>query len=293
VTLLVLLVGCDPPAQIYPVGACRMGDLFADVAVEVTCASGGEPLTADLAWAADTRAGGTQGEGWDGTGFYATGLSAGGGTLSVGHRPGALGVYGLEGGRSLTLGYLPAGDTLPGAPSVTLTDGTTTCDAATGVGTARVTGLPDEWVEGGVWEMTFDAGVATTTPVAEAWASSWPAACPLAPESWATLEVSAACEGVEAARIQFLAPSAYAVELDVLGQVDTVSATWTDAFSARCRDGDLPALAGSLQGEGGALRIYTPVLSVVRGVSGAWAVEATECGACAAWEVTVDGLPDL
>jgi hypothetical protein len=75
VTLLTLLVGCDPPAQIYPVGACRMGERFADVAVEVTCASGGEPLTSDLAWAADTRAGGTQGEGWDGTGFYATGLS--------------------------------------------------------------------------------------------------------------------------------------------------------------------------------------------------------------------------
>jgi len=293
VTPLLLLIGCDVPAALYPVGACRMGARFASVEAEVTCTSGGRTLAADFAWAVDTRAGGTTGEGWDGLGFYATGQSTGGGTLSVGHRSGRIGLYGLDGAHALTIGFLPAGDSLPDAPFLTLVDGTASCDAATGVGTARVYGLPEEWVEGGVWEMDFDHGVATTTPAAGAWASGWPAECPLAPEAWAALEVSAACDGVEAARIRFLAPSAYAVELDGLGQFDSVSATWTDAFSARCGDGDLPALAGSLQVEGGASRIYTPVLTVARAASGTWAVEATECGTCGAWEVAVEGLPAL
>lgn len=296
-TLLLLAAlagGCDTPAALYPVDPCRIGDTYAHVSAEVTCESGGDVIEATFVWAVDTRAGGTTGEGWDGLGFYATGESAGGGTVSVGHRPGALGLYGVEGDRSVVVGYLPASDQLPAAPHVVVTDGETTCDAATGVGSVRVTGLPVEWVEGGTWEMTFDAGEVVADPVSDAWASPWPADCPIGPTAWSTTGIEATCDGAVAARIQFLAPNSYTVELDVLGQVAEVSATWTEAFSASCGGGDLPSLAGSLQGDDGGSRLYTPVLTVTRDAGGAWAMEETECGECAAgWEITVDGLPTL
>ncbi|MDP2306335.1 MAG: hypothetical protein Q8P18_09940 [Pseudomonadota bacterium] len=291
--IALLAGGCDIPATLYPVDPCRIGETYSQVSAEVVCEAGGDRVEATFEWAVDTRAGGTQGEGWDGLGFYATGTSAGGGTLSVGHRPGALGLYGVEGALSVVVGYLPAGDEQPAAPHVVVTDGDTTCDAATGVGTVHVTGLPPEWVDGGTWEMAFDAGEAVADPVTDGWVSPWPADCPISPGAWAATSVSATCEGTVAARIQFQAPKSYAVELGALGQVASVSATWTEAFSASCGDGALPSLAGSLQGEGGVLRLYTPVLTVTRSADGVWAMEQTECGECAAWEIAVDGLPTL
>jgi hypothetical protein len=289
-----LAAGCDTPATLYTVDPCRIGEAYAAVAVDVTCDAGGGPIDASFEWALDTRAGGTRGEDWDGLGFYATGTSVGGGTVSVGHRPGALGLYGVEGARSVVVGYLPAGDDLPVAPHVVVTDGVDSCDAATGVGTVRVTGLPPAWVEGGVWEMAFDAGEVTADPVTAAWSPPWPADCPISPGAWATTSLEATCDGAVAARIQFLAPESYAVELDVLGRVASVSTTWTEAFSASCDGGELPTLAGSLQGEDGVLRLYTPVLTVTRAADGAWVMEESECGSCASgWTVTVDGLPAL
>ncbi|MDP2317316.1 MAG: hypothetical protein Q8P41_30815 [Pseudomonadota bacterium] len=289
-----LLLGCDTPAVLYPVDPCRMGQDFAEVSAEVTCAAAGHTIEGTSSWATGTGAGGTQGEGWEGLGFYATGRSGAGGTLSVGHRPGALGLYAVEGERSVVVGYLPAGDELPAAPYVAVSDGERTCDGATGSGTVRVSGLPTEWVEGGVWEMAFDAGTVDADPIAAEWSSPWPAECALSPDAWATTRIEATCDGVAAARIQFLAPKSYAVELDVLGQVASVSATWTEAFAATCAGGELPSLAGSLQGEDGALRLYTPVLTVTRPAGGAWALEETECGTCpAGFVLTVEGLPTL
>lgn len=289
---LFALIGCDAPAALYPVDPCRLGESFDAIAVDVTCAAAGRTVEARFAWDEGTRAGGVAGDAWDGLSFYATGTTVGGGTLSVGHRPGALGAYVHEGAVDLVAGFLPAGDDLPEAPHVAVTDGDASCDAATGTGTVTLSGLPTTWVDGGVWEMGFDAGTFEVTPVSTA-ASGWPAACPLDPRAWASVRISAACEGVERAAIQLLAPSAYTVELDALGQVSDVSATWTEAFAATCDGGALPDLDGSLRGDDGDLRLYTPVLTVTRAPDGAWSVAETACGTCAAWEVTVEGLPDL
>lgn len=293
IPLLAMLAGCDAPAALYPVDPCRLGEGFDAIAVDVTCAAAGHTVEAAFTWDDDTRAGGATGDGWDGLSFYATGTTDGGGTLSVGHRPGALGAYVHEGAVDLVAGFLPAGDDLPEAPHIVITDGEASCDGVTGAGTVTLSGLPPAWVEGGVWEMDFDEGSFDAPPVAEAAASGWPAACPLDPRAWASVRVSAVCEGVERAAIQLLAPSAYAVELDALGQVADVSATWTEAFSATCAGGALPDLDGSLQGDDGHLRLYTPVLTVTRAPGGAWTVAETACGTCAAWDVTVEGLPDL
>ncbi|MFN7144278.1 MAG: hypothetical protein ACK4YP_10915, partial [Myxococcota bacterium] len=291
--LAAILAGCDAPAALYPVDPCRLGEGFDGIAVDVTCAAAGRTVEASFTWDDDTRAGGARGEGWEGLSFYATGTTRAGGTLSVGHRPGALGVYVHEGATDLVAGFLPAGDDQPEAPHLALTDGDAACDAGTGTGTVTLSGLPAAWVEGGVWEMAFDAGTFDATPVAAVAASGWPAACPLDPRAWASVRVSAACDGVERAAIQLLAPSAYSVELDALGQVAGVSATWSEAFSAACDGGALPDLVGSLRGDEGDLRLYTPVLTVTRAPGGAWTVAETACGACETWDVTVEGLPDL
>ena len=292
--MILALLGCDAPATLYPVDPCRLGRDYAAVSVDVTCTTGNQTVEATFDGAADTRVGGTRGEGWEGLGFYATGPSAGAGTVSIGHRPGALGVYASEGARSLVAGYLPAGDVLAAAPFVEVTDGEVTCDAATGTGTVRVSGLPADWVDGGVWEMDFDAGEGSADPVTTDWAPPWPSECAIGPRAWATVSIAASCDGAVAARIQFLAPETYAVALDVLGQVASVSATWTEAFSATCAGGALPTLAGSLQGDDVGLRLYTPVLTVTRTGDGPWAVETTGCGECpSGWTVAVEGLPAL
>jgi hypothetical protein len=293
VILLLLAVGCDPPATLYPTDPCRLGDAFANVSADLSCTSGGTTLTARFDWDADLRAGGGAGD-WDGTSFYAAGSSLGGGTISVGYVPGGLGVYGREGDVSAVAGFLPAGNERPTAPYVELADGTTTCDASTGSGSVTLRGLPTTWATDGDWGMDFDAGVADADPVIVSWSPSWPATCPINPRAWATVRITARCEGDPRAEILFLAPEAYQVELGVVGQVDTVSATWSEAFAATCEGGATAGLGGSLQGDHGALRFSTPVLTATRAAGGAWALESTACGTCpAGWDVTVEGLPDL
>ncbi len=296
-TLLALLIsglaGCDVPATAFPVDPCRVGDTFDAVSADVRCAAAGTSVEASFEWGAATILGGVRGEGWDGLGFVATGATPAGGTLSLGHRSGALGFYARDTSSVVEVGFVPSVPEVPEAPHVTLTDGDTTCDAATGAGSVTLAGLPEAWSEGGTWEMTFDGGTFTADAVSDAWSAPWPATCPMSPSAWASVRVAAACDGVERATIQFLAPASYAVELDALGQAASVSATWTEAFSATCDGGAPGALDGSLQGEDGALQLYTPVLSAARDADGAWVLEETACGACDAWVVTVEGLPEL
>ena len=290
---VLLLAGCAPDATAWPVDPCRLGAALDAVRAEVTCSAAGRTFTADLAWDDASRAGGVRGDGWAGLGFYGTGSTAAGGTLSLGHRPGEIGFYGLEDELEVVVGFLPANGESAVAPYVTLSDGADRCDAVSGGGSVRLSGLPEGWADDGVWEMTFDAGSFEADPVVDTFVSPWPATCPLSPRAWASVRVSATCAGAERAAIQLQSPSGYALTLDPIGGVETVSATWTEAFYATCDGAALPNLDGSLQGEGGALRLYTPVLTVGRDPGGAWSMEATNCGTCAAWVVTVEGLPDL
>lgn len=291
--MFLLLAGCGTPAALYPVDPCRVAPPFGEVSGSASCAAAGQALEVTFDWAETTRVGGTQGDGWEGLSFYTTGTSADGGTISVGHRPGGtLGLYARSGASELVVGYLPAGSDTPEAPYVALTDGVTTCDA-TGSGDVVLTGVPTAWVNGGEWGMTFDGGVEESDTVASDWEPPWPATCPLDPRAWATVRVTARCGATVGAEIQFLAPTSYTVELDALGGVGGVSATWGNAFAATCDGAEITTLDGSLQGEGGVLRLYTPVLTVLRG-EGGWSLEETACGECeAGWEVEVEGLPEM
>jgi hypothetical protein len=294
VILLLSILGCDTPATLYVADACRIGGSFASVAADVSCASGGRTLDARFVWGEEVGAGGSLGDTWDGLSFYATGRSTEDGTLAVGYLPDGLGVYGREGDVSAVAGYLPAGHERADAPYVTVTDGTATCDAATGTGSVHLSGLPEAWAEGGEWEMDFADGEATADPFLAAWSPAWPGTCPINPRAWATVRVAATCDGIARAEIQFLSPQGYQVELDALGLVVGVSATWASAASARCDGATLDTLDGSLQADSDGARLYTPVLTVTREGSGEWALEDTACGECpSGWSVVVDGLPDL
>lgn len=289
--ILLALLACDRPAAVWPADPCRVGALFADVTADVRCASDGADIDASFVTERVTRVGAVAGEAFEGLSFYATGEVEGGGTLSVGLRSGAVGVYARDTTRDVVVGFLPASADLPAAPHAVVTEGAATCDAVRGAGGVAVTGLPDDWSADGGWEMTFDAGSFEADEAATSWAAPWADDCPLSPAAWASVRVSAACDGEERAAIEFLAPSGYAVELDALGQVAAASATWDSAFSATCAGGELASLAGSIQAEDGVVRLYTPVLTVARREDGAWTLEETACGSCDAWAITVDGLP--
>lgn len=290
--MILLLYGCDTPATLYPVDPCRLGESFASVSAEVTCTGPSGTVSASATWSDDTRAGGTRGEGWDGLSFYATGTTTSGGTLSVGRRPDGVGLYLLDGGTDVKVGFLPASTEAPEAPFVTVTDGALTCDAMTGAGAVHISGLPESWAPGGTWDMTFDNGTFEADPVPTTWSAPWPATCPIHPSAWASTRVTASCAGEERAFLQLQAPASYGVELDTIGQVGTVAVTWSEAYAARCEGADAAISDGSLQSEDGVSRIYTPIL-VVTGNDDAWSVESTTCGTCDAWDVTVEGLPAL
>ncbi len=290
--MIVLLLGCDTPAALYPVDPCRLGESFSAATAEISCTGPAGTVSASAAWSDDTRAGGTRGEGWDGLSFYATGTTDSGGTLSLGRRPDGVGLYLLDGATDVRVGFLPASTESPLAPYVSATNGSATCDALTGTGDVHLSGLPEAWAPGGTWDMSFDNGSFEADPVSPTWSSPWPATCPIHPAAWAAVTITASCAGVELARLQLQAPASYGVELDTLGRVGTVSVTWSEAFSAQCGGADVTSSDGSLQSEDGVTRIYTPLLTVA-GDGDSWDVESTTCGACDAWVVTVEGLPTL
>lgn len=284
--MIFALVGCLPPAALYPVDPCRVGAEWDAIEAEATCSLAGSTVTASFDWSGAAEVGGRTGEGWDGLSFY-----IGDGALDVGWRPGVEGRPGTIGmaAGDMVVGFDPRSIETPDPPGVAVE----TCTDA-GDGDASIRGLPEAWVQDGEWRLVFEGGDGVTSEVAMGWPSPWPSDCALHPRAWATSRFAASCEGAVVAEVQFLAPSTYVVALDELGRIRSVDARWDTSFDARCGGDVAEATHGALAGEAGALRMETEVLSLVRESDAGWRVETTDCGVCpTGWAVTVEGLPAL
>jgi hypothetical protein len=254
--LILALLSCAPSALLVPDDACRLSG-FGAPTVEVSC--GGETTT--VTWDAPLRVGGLSGA-WDGLSFFAGASTTGGGGLSVGWRPGELGVELLEGGLSAAAGFRPEqGDAAD-----------ETCEELV------VTGLPEAWVSGGAWS--------PGDPVATDWAPDWPSTCALSPRAWATVRAELTCAGEPVAALQLLAPDRYVVTLDSLWRPVDASATWSEAFSATCEGEVVDDVTATLAGD----RLETTLFTATR-EDGGWRVEEA-CAPCEGMEIAIEGLPE-
>lgn len=271
-----LLAACAPPASLWPTDACRVGETLAPTG-EVRCGAG-EPLT--FAMAEVTAMGGDRGADWVGLSWWARGPGLDGGEVSVGWRPGELGVSVAD---AVAVGFAPEG----GATVVDAVDG---CDLATEGGEASLAGLPAGWTDDGGWSATWPGPEAAA--VTESWDAPWASTCALDPKAWSTVRLVSTCDDVPRAEVQLVAPDRWSVTLDALGQVATMDAAWSTSFDAACDGADAPAQGATLTGDGADTTFATPLLSVARHGDGDWFVTSTTCGTCADWVVSVEGLPD-
>lgn len=287
-------LGCAPVATLYPTSPCRLTAEFAAVSADFSCASAGSTIEARFEGERPLRAGGRRGAGWEGLSFFATVATVDDALLSLGWRPGAVGVAGAREVVAVAAGFLPAGTDVDAPPWAELVDGAATCDARTGSGEVALTGLPEGWTADGAWHLSFADGAGEEDAVETAWSPEWPADCPLSPRAWATVRVAARCDGALVAEAQFLAPDAYTLGLDELGSVATADVAWGASFSARCGESIVQLAEASLAGDAGRLAFSSPILTASRAPDADWRVDSTTCGACATeWEIEVEGLPDL
>lgn len=276
-----LVCACAPVATLWPEDDCRVGAEAAAIVAEVRCEVGGETRTAALAFDAVARVEAARGDAWDGLSVGLVGPSAGGGTLALAWRPDGLHLAAAEGDLALDLDGASA--------TVLATWGGTPCDA----GAVALSGLPLGWTEDGAWAASFDGEGVSADPVAETWDPPWPSDCPLAPRAWAATRVTARCAGATVADVQFLAPAAYAVDLDALGRPAVVEAAWDGSFDAACAGEVAASTGGTLAASGGAVALETDLVAIARDTAGVWTVVDSACGTCEAWEVEVEGLPEL
>lgn len=281
VALVAGLAACSPVATLWPEDDCRVGAEAAAIVAEVRCDVGGEAHAATLAFDAVERVEAAQGAGWAGLSVGLVGRSAGGGALKLAWRPDGLRLASTEGDLVLDLDGASA--------EVVATWGGTPCDA----GTVAISGLPAGWTEDGAWAAAFGADGVSADTVADAWDPPWPSDCPLAPRAWAASRVTARCAGTTVADVQFLAPAAYAVDLDALGRPVAVEAAWDGSFDAACAGDVAPSTEGTLVAEGGTVALTTDLVEVARDAAGAWTVVDSACGTCDAWEASVEGLPGM